>query len=799
MLMIWRLLKYSFILMCTVVAVSYLLLTTSFGIRASFYLLNLILPIAISVEKVHGSLMSTFSLQDMVFKVSNQRLFVHDLNFSWSPEAILHKKFLIKNIAIDGVKIDLNESNKKQGEVLLPTKLFSWLSILTVNDIKIKAISIEKNHMNIAEIESINFSLDKDNGYHLNLHSKTSSLIGEFKYQQDVLEIKRAEIQAADIIFKATGKVDQSWHVGFVFSVPSLKLISGIAEGRINCSGKILGIRNAPEMIASIDAQHIEIDKLKIAALTGSLLAEIGKSNAILRVQGKELSFANYYLPTLQLQADMTWVNQMVLTNLNIFLDEHSKIKGNLMLPPWLNLNDSQQPITGNLHLQMDNINALVKELSEVKKVGGALQADLTVAGKLGTPNISVSAKIDNGSLFIPRLGVHLSDIILKAHYSLWKPLTFTAQFNSGDGNGFIQGSFDRDIFSVALSGSHLHLLDLSEYKAIVSPNLQLKYEKEDYQLSGKVFVDSAQIEPKDFSSVTALPNETVFVNQAEASKESSAIHHLALNLSVILGKDIKLLYKNLDTLVNGQLQIKQTFGNPAVATGELYTTNGKFFAYGRHLKVTMGKLIYTGNILSNPGLDIRAETKLKKSAATNNPMPFSDDLSKEIYEGTESLTVGILIKGTASKPLIHFFSEPAALREDDVLSYIVFGYPRSQIKELSALGALSTMMVSAAKGEGILGIDKVTNAFKKTLGLTNISISNTEFFDPSTNFSKNTTTFNIGKKFGHRFVIDYKVGIFDSLQILTMKYKINKHLSIKSETNNLETGADIVYEIERD
>jgi autotransporter translocation and assembly factor TamB len=54
-------------------------------------------------------------------------------------------------------------------------------------------------------------------------------------------------------------------------------------------------------------------------------------------------------------------------------------------------------------------------------------------------------------------------------------------------------------------------------------------------------------------------------------------------------------------------------------------------------------------------------------------------------------------------------------------------------------------------------------------------------------------------KKLGKNLSIQYRTGIFNSLYIFNLKYKINKLFSIQSETSNQDNGADLLFEYEHD
>jgi len=91
-----------------------------------------------------------------------------------------------------------------------------------------------------------------------------------------------------------------------------------------------------------------------------------------------------------------------------------------------------------------------------------------------------------------------------------------------------------------------------------------------------------------------------------------------------------------------------------------------------------------------------------------------------------------------------------------------------------------------------------VTDKIQKTLGLSEFGVSSTEYYDPASSSTGNTSSVNIGKKLGKNLSVHYTVGLFYPVSILNLRYKLNKHVILQTETSTVETGADVIYSIER-
>ena len=233
---------------------------------------------------------------------------------------------------------------------------------------------------------------------------------------------------------------------------------------------------------------------------------------------------------------------------------------------------------------------------------------------------------------------------------------------------------------------------------------------------------------------------------------------------------------------------------SPAIGQGELYTIGGKYEAYGQKLTIDRGRIIYSGNTLANPGLNIRA-SKTIRSVATENPAD-SVSSTQAYYAGTRDLNVGIKVQGTARRPLVSFFSSPISLSQTDILSYLIFGFPQSQASSnqgAALFTILSTMNPNSSKVGG------VTSKLQDALGLTEFNIESVESFNPESQSVESNTSVVIGKQITKKISLHYSVGLFDTVYVLNLRYQFNKNWALQTETNTIDNGADILYVIERD
>jgi len=346
---------------------------------------------------------------------------------------------------------------------------------------------------------------------------------------------------------------------------------------------------------------------------------------------------------------------------------------------------------------------------------------------------------------------------------------------------------------NIQIQGDHLLLVNLHEYKITASPQIKIDYNTDHTNVTGKLVLNSARITPDDFSMLTTLPNEVII--KGETKKMTNPMPELSAQIELVLDRDIYISYHNLTTFLKGRLWISKEANQFAYAAGELSTRKGFYQAYGQSLKIRRGRLIYAHNVLTTPGIDIKTIKRV-------NTASFAEDRSGEhhsqaIYQGLRKLSVGVWIKGTFEDPLVSLFSLPSGLPQNDILSYLLFGYPQSQIKNLSSLSLLTSLSSNLTSPS--TQVTQITNKIKNTLGIKTIGLSDIQTFNSESNRLQTNTALNIEKKLGRKILIQYRVGVFRPLSVLNIKYRINKLLSIQSETSSFDHGADLLFEYEHD
>lgn len=407
-----------------------------------------------------------------------------------------------------------------------------------------------------------------------------------------------------------------------------------------------------------------------------------------------------------------------------------------------------------------------------------------------------------------PATGTVLSDIQLQAQIHATGNIRFQGTFSAGPGKGKLSGVFsprksDKQL-SLTIQGENLQVADLPQWQVSVSPDMTLSLGAQRLSIQGHMLIPEAYIAASGIGGATTLPRETVMTGTGSFSSEDVSAVQTALQLELVLGQHIYIDTPNLTAHVRGSLHLSQLPGGPVTATGELMippenkseNKNEKniFQAYGRSLSITAGKLILTGGWVGNPGLDITAIRTIRSVSPTESTSFFSSHTELQSAGlNSNTLTVGIHATGTLEKPVIQLFSDPA-LPQADKLSYLAFGFPRSQIS-----GQQTAMLLSALSAFTPGTGGHFTQKLQDRLGISELKVDTMQYFNPATQSAVSTPVLVIGKQLAPRLSVHYSTGISTPMSIVNLRYQLNRHWALQSESSTFGNGADLLFGIEQD
>lgn len=759
------------------------------------------------------------------------------IDANWSIQAI-HK--IINNFNIDG---EINSTGKIAGKLLAPNITVN----LTAKNASYGNININQLNAKLKTKLSQNKPIEfKLNGKNIAINNKVienieNKITGTLDKHNIHLAIKTIENRSLNI--KAQGSLNNNltqWN-GYLQSM-NIKLSNNPLWQLVKKTPVSLGKKNillnnfcltnkAGNICIDIDKKNTDINStLAIKNLDLSILelwldkdTKInGKLNTTLSANYKtNLQQASFNLaasavntiisnkiahqtitqtfPSIKLNSKLN-KNNGLASSLNINLPKKDYLNMSFSMPEYTGkgMPEKSEKIKGDLDINITHLDIIKAFTDSIEKIKGTISSDLQLNGTIDQPLLTGGLYLTNGKAKITPLGIKLNPIklaitpknnksleykVLLGQKNKAKPeqanqLTLTGSTDLNNKNNFKTNiNINSDNFLASNTG---------EYVITIAPNLNITYSTKLTSINGELNIPSANIAPIDFSSTVTLPSDVVYVNNANIPINSSAKNlNLLLDIAVKLN-NINFKYKGLNANLEGQLAINKKSKTELNTTGAVKINHGSYQAYGQDLTLAENsRLIFNGNA-SNPQLNLSAYKEVA---------PGSGDISLPSYQ--DKLIVGIKVTGTADKPLINFYSVPAGISQQNILSYIVFGFPQEQLSDSQTTAIWQALSMIDPSG-GASGLTSFKNKIKQSLGITEFGFSNTSVYNPETEEVESGTSFVVGKRITDRLSLTYNMGIAVPINVLYLKYKLSSKWTAQTDSSSLGNGADIFYIIQR-
>jgi autotransporter translocation and assembly factor TamB len=731
---------------------------TQSGLEFTFGLIGRSLPGRLQIQQFSGNLYSGFTLKNVAYEDPQQNTTLSSLEFSWQPKELLHGKIMITNFLLNHVHISLKNGSQTPSA---PSNInpLAWLNHLDIKRAVIQDLSVTGKFKGIP------------------INGSTNVL-----FLNNSLTIRDTKITMGNALFTLAGTMKDKWDMRWVYNAHN-----------ISSTGTVSGPRFSPQIKSHLEGKNISYYGQSVKKINGNFILDLKlESQSTLSLNLKNVKINDYLIDQMDLSVVGKLLKNQLLSTFKLFINgPKNQLSATLNLPRPLQT-DLSQPLQGSLRLQFNELKTFVARNKYIKRPRGTLNGQLQLSGTFASPKLKGNLQLNQGYVKIKRTNTKLEKINVSAIFDNDK-ITGNGSFMAGNKQGKLYGTGNLKQLSLNLNltGNDLLLANSSEYKIIVSPDLTFTADPSLMNLKGKIFVSSASLTPKNFTDTVTLSHDIVFIGQTQ--KQTLWPSELAVQIKLRLNDDISLLYENLNTTLAGSLTITQVPGSPAFATGQLYTLKGTYKAYGQTLMIREGRLLYTGNALTNPGLDIQAVKNIKTISMGGTGV-FSQ--SQSAYLGSDVITAGVRVTGTFNQPIFSLFSIPGGMSQNDILSYILFGYPQSQI---SATSSLTLLKAASSLNSGTGNFDALTGKLQKALSFADITTESTEVYDPNKNSVVSTTTIGVNKQLGSKLSLHYNIGLFYPVSILNLRYQFSKHWAVQSETSTIDNGVDLLYGFERD
>ncbi len=426
---------------------------------------------------------------------------------------------------------------------------------------------------------------------------------------------------------------------------------------------------------------------------------------------------------------------------------------------------NGRHTINGTAKFDVPNINWAQEFIPRSRGLRGSLNSELSFSGLLSKPQIKGKIDVKNAYLRLPEAGTELTNINLQVRANKPGTAVITGKMLMGKGILNISGNLDaKDITkwkaTVKITGQNILFMNTNEIKARMTPDITIGVTPKVVSFKGKILIPEATIKLKKIPETSIDENSDAYVIGERKPGEQVSAVRIQPNVLVELGDKVRFDAFGLDAKLSGSIKVTHN-RRDILVNGSLRVSDGKYEAYGQDLAIDHGRLIFNGSP-KQIGMDVRATRKI------------------------DDTVVGIHLGGTLLSPKSTIYSDPT-LPESEALSFLLTGHSLS-----TSSGTESALLMSAVRGLGITGNNSLIHNIGSSLGLDDVNIVSGQ--------DLNQSKLQLGKQLGSRLYVNYLIGLFDQTQKVSIKYKINKVLSLEAQTSSDNNhGLDFIYEIERD
>lgn len=421
---------------------------------------------------------------------------------------------------------------------------------------------------------------------------------------------------------------------------------------------------------------------------------------------------------------------------------------------------DDYAPLRGDIEIDSETLTWMELFSPDIVDPTGRLSGRIALGGTRVQPTLGGQARLTAFSTELPALALSLHDGNFSMDAQADGDARIAGSVRSGAGTLRLDGTLgwqnDDTPLRLALTGENVLLSDTRELRAVVDPNVVVRYAAgQPIAVAGSVRIVSAMIDLEGLDNGVSASADVVVLDPA--NPERSGNTPLDLDLALAMGDDVRLKGFGLEGTLGGSVRMRARPGRETVATGSL-DVDGRYRAYGQKLQITRGRLVWSNTAFSDPLIDIRAERQIG------------------------SVTAGIDVSGRASSPVAEVWSDPAT-SESEALAYLTLGRP------LSSANAAENRQLSAATAALSAG-NLLASQLGAKIGLDDAGVSESR--------ALGGTVVGIGKYLSPRLYVSYGVSLLGTGQVITLKYLLRKGFDIEIESSTVENRGSVNWRKEK-
>ena len=420
------------------------------------------------------------------------------------------------------------------------------------------------------------------------------------------------------------------------------------------------------------------------------------------------------------------------------------------------------RPLRGALQVQLRDLAPLNALTAQAALFSGRLQGAATINGTVTAPEVTGTLDLEDGRAEIPQLGITLAPLHVAVRGD-GGTMQVAATARSGEGDLRLEGALRLDSSGVhpgdiAVRGDGFQAVALPGLEMRVSPDLRVTVARERSLVRGTIRIPAARITSVDFESRLNASGDVVVLDDPDHAPADPG-WPLEITVRLLTGEDVRIDVYGLRGRITGELELASLPDRPLTGRGTLNVNDGSFGLYGRRLQIDVGRLLFTGSTLTNPGIELQSEKR----------------------DG--SATVGLAVEGFLQSPRISFHSHP----------YMEQSVILSRLLEKTAVGGETReetgFIGSMATKAGLGGLVPYLQDVKELTMIDEVSLE--------TGNGHDDLSLVFGSWLTPRFYVSYGKNMLDESATFNTRYLLGKGFSIKTETGPLQSGGDIRWEFE--
>ncbi|MEJ2684841.1 MAG: translocation/assembly module TamB domain-containing protein [Candidatus Sulfobium sp.] len=469
-------------------------------------------------------------------------------------------------------------------------------------------------------------------------------------------------------------------------------------------------------------------------------------------------------------EVKFAWHDRRLAGKVSLVLKDYGHADGSFNIPMAASLPPTMEgngPIDFSLNGQFLE-NGLLAALFPglVQETQGRIDLGIKVGGTWKAPDFRGTMHLYDAGAYFPSGGIHIKDAGMSAHLDGDRVVIDSFRISSGPGKmeGTAEIRFkDRDVLSYkgTLKGKDFQAIYLPELRMQASPDLTFEGSNKKLSVRGEIKIPYLLVLQSKTKTPVEPSRDVVIIGREEkGSREMKTV--LDIEVTIILGDRVLVKAEGIDARLGGSLDMAVRGIHDIRGKGQVHVVKGKYSTYGVSLDIVRGRVIFAGQPITQPNLDILA-------------LRTSGDVK-----------AGVTVTGTPGNPVVKLYSDPA-MSDTDIVSYIVLGHPLGG-------GQQQADLVARAAGFLLSASDSVVfqDQLKQRLGIDTLDIESTKTGQESVSRSLVT----VGKYLTPGLYISYGRSLLGDTNLFRVRYSLSKHWELETQSGT-ESGADLFYKID--